>query len=129
MNKRTAPAENSVVAAAHSQYEPCVMRKAVRQSVYGRRGRQADPEETATDFWIAHYPRNLIQRLRRHFGVCVQKPKNIAACGVGSDIHLLRTAARAAPYNVIAEVFRQTVGAISAPAIDDNNFRPTRSLA
>jgi hypothetical protein len=105
------------------------MRKAVRQSVDGRRGWEADPEETATDFWIAHYPRNLIQRLRRHFGVCVQKPKNIAACGVGSDIHLLRTAARAALYNMIAETFRQSVGAVSARAVDDNNFRTSGSLA
>ena len=105
------------------------MRKAVRQSVYGRRGRQADPEETATDFWIAHYARNLIQRFQRHFGVCVQKPENFAACCIGSDVHLPGTAARAAPDNVIAEAFRQPVGAVSAPAIDDNNFRPTGSLA
>jgi hypothetical protein len=105
------------------------MRKAVRQSVDGRRRRQADPEETATDCWIAHYARNLIQRFQRHFGVCMQKPQNIAACGVGSDIHLLRTAARAALYNMIAETFRQSVGAVSARAVDDNNFRTSGSLA
>ncbi len=105
------------------------MRKAVRQSVYGRRGRQADPEETGTDFWIAHYARNLIQGLQWHFGVCVQKPQNIAACGIGSGIHLFGTAALAAPDNLIAEALRQLVGAVSARAIDDNNFRPTGSLA
>ena len=105
------------------------MRKAVRQSVYGRRGRQADPEETATDFWIAHYARNLIQRFQWHFGIRMQKPENFAACCIGSDVHLFRTAARAAPDNLIAEAFRQPVGAVSAPAIDDNNFRPTGSLA
>jgi len=105
------------------------MRKAVRQSVYGRRGRQADSEETATDCWIVHYARDLVQTLQRHFGVCMQKPKNIAACGVGSDIHLLRTAARAAAYNVIAEAFRQAIGAVSASPIDNNNFRTTGSLA
>ena len=104
------------------------MRKAVRQSVYGRRGRQADPKETATDFWIAHYQPNIIQRLQRHFGVGMQKPQNIAACGIGSDVHLFRTAALAAPDNVIAEALRQLVGAVSARAIDDNNFRPTGSL-
>ena len=70
------------------------MRKAVRQSVYGRRGRQADPKETATHFWIAHYTRNLIQRFQRHFGVRMQKPQNIAACGTGSDVHLPGAAAR-----------------------------------
>ena len=105
------------------------MRKAVRQSVYGRRGRQADPKETATDFWIAHYARNLIQRFQRHFGVCMQKPENIAAGCIGSDVHLFRTAALAAPDNLIAEALRQLVGAVSAPAIDDNNFRPRGSLA
>src|SRR6267142_207301 len=105
------------------------MRKAVRQSVYGGLGRQADAKETATDFWIAHYPPNLIQRFWRHVGVCMQKPQNIAACGIGSDVHLFGTAALAAPDNVIAEVLRQLVGAVSARAIDDNNFRPTGSLA
>ena len=105
------------------------MRKAVRQSVYGRRSRQADPKEPATDFWIAHYARNLVQRFQRHFGVCVQKPENFAACGVGSEIHLFRTAAIAAPDNPIAETLCQLVRAVSARAIDDNNFRPTGSLA
>jgi len=52
VNKRTSPAENSVIAASHPQYEPCVMRKAVRQPVYDRRGRQADPKETATHFGL-----------------------------------------------------------------------------
>ena len=105
------------------------MRKAVCQSVYGRRGRQADPKETATDFWIAHYPPNLIQTFQRHLDVGMQKPQNIAAGGIGSDVHLFRTAALAAPDNLIAEALRQLVGAVSAPAIDDNNFRPRRSLA
>ena len=105
------------------------MCKAVRQSVYSRRGRQADPKETATDFWIAHYAPNLIQRFQRHFGVGVQKPENIAACGISSDVHLPRTAALAASDNLIAEALRQLIGAVSARAIDDNNFRPTGSLA
>ena len=105
------------------------MRKAVRQPVYGRRGRQADSKETATDFWMAHYPPNFIQRFQRHFGVGMQKPQNIAACGIGSDVHLFRTAALAAPDNLIAEALCQLVGAVSARAIDDNNFRSTSSLA
>jgi hypothetical protein len=129
VNKRCSSAEHSMIAASHPEQEPCVMRKAVRQSVYGRRGRQADPKETATDFWIAHYASNLIQRFQRHFGIGMQKPQNIAASGIGSDIHLFRTAALAAPDNMIAETLRQPVGAVSARAIDDNNFRPTGSLA
>ena len=59
----------------------------------------------------------------------MQKPKNIAACSIGSEVHLFRTAALAAPDNLIAEAFRQPVGAVSARAIDNNNFRPTGSLA
>jgi hypothetical protein len=59
----------------------------------------------------------------------MEKPENIAACGVGSDVHLFRTAALAAPDNLIAEALRQLVGAVSARAIDDNNFRSTGSLA
>lgn len=105
------------------------MRKAVRQSIYGGRGRQADPKKTATDFWIAHYPPNLIQRFQWRFSICVQKPENFAACGLGSEIHLFCTAAIAAPDNLIAEALCQLVRAVSARAIDDNNFRPTGSLA
>jgi hypothetical protein len=59
----------------------------------------------------------------------MQKPENIAACGIGSDVHLFRTAALAAPDKLIAETSRQLVGAVIARAIDDNNFRPTGSLA
>jgi hypothetical protein len=129
VNKRCSSAEHSMIAASHPEQEPCVMRKAVRQSVYGRRGRQADPKETATDFWIAHYPPNLIQRSQRHFGVGMQKPQNIAACGIGSDVHLFRTAALAAANNLIAEAFRQLGGAVSARAVCHNNFGFRRSLA
>jgi len=118
-----------VIAAPHPEQKPRVMRKDIRQSVYDRRGRQADPEETATDFWIAHHARNLIQRFQRYFGVCMQKPEDFAARCLGSDVHLPGTAARAAPYNVIAEAFRQPLGSVSAPAVDNNNFRPTGSLA
>jgi hypothetical protein len=129
LNKCTPPAENSMIAASHAEQEPSVMRKAVRQSVYSRRGRQADPKETATNFWIAHYPPNLIQRFQRYFGVCMQKPENIAACGAGSGIHLFRTAALAAPDNLITEALRQLIGAVSARAIDYNDFGGTGSFA
>jgi hypothetical protein len=129
VNKRCSPAEHSMIAASHPEQESRVMRKAIRQSVYSRRDRQADPKETATDFWTAHYPPNFIQRFQWHFGVCVQKPQDIAACCVGSNVHLFGTAAIAASDNLIAEALRQLVGAVSARAIDDNNFRSTSSLA
>lgn len=129
VNKCCSPAEHSMIAASHSEQKSRVMRKPVRQSVYSRRGRQSDPKETGTDFWIAHYASNLIQRFQRHFGVCMQKPQNIATCRVGSDVHLFGTAAFAASDNLIAEVLRQSIGAVSACAIDDNNFRTPGSFA
>jgi hypothetical protein len=129
VKKCCSSAEHSMIAASHPEQEPRVMRKAIRQSVYSRRGRQADPKETATDFWITHYPPNLIQRFRRHFGVRVQKPQNIAACGFGPDIHLFGSTTLTAPDNLIATALRQLIGAVGARAIDDNNFRATCSLA
>src|SRR5215208_6992480 len=96
VNERCSPAEDSMVAAAHPKQKPRVMRKAIRQSVYGRRVRQSYSKKTATDFWIAHYPPNLIQGFQRHFGVGMQKPQNIAVGGVGSGVHLFSTAALAA---------------------------------
>jgi hypothetical protein len=129
ISERCSSAEHSMIAASYPEQESRVMRKAIRQSVYSRRGRQADPKETATDFWIAHYPPNFIQRFQRHFGVCVQKPQDISACCIGSNVHLFGTAAIAASDNLIAEALRQLVGAVSARAIDDNNFRSTGPLA
>jgi hypothetical protein len=105
------------------------MREAVRQSVDSRRGRQANPKETAADCWITHYALNFVQGFQRDFGVCVQKPENIAACGIGSNVHLFCTAAIAGSNNLIAEALGQLVGAVSAPSIDDDNFRPRSSLA
>ena len=105
------------------------MGKAVREPVYGRRRGQTNPEETAANFWIAHYARNLIQGVHRHVCVRVQKPENFTACRIGSDVHLLRTATCAASDNLIAQALRQAIGAVSAPAIDDNCFRPGGSVA
>jgi len=118
-----------MISASHPEQKPRVMCKTVRQPVYGRRGRQPDPKKTATDFWIAHYATNLIQRFQRHFGIGVQKPENIAVCGIGSEIHLRGAAALAASNNLVAKAFRQTIGTVSARTIDDNNFRPTGSVS
>jgi hypothetical protein len=128
LDKRRSPAKNSMITTSHPEQKPRVMRKPVRQAIHSWRGRQTDPEETATNFWIAHYTPNLIQRFQRNFGVCMHKPENIAVCGVGSDVHLFRTATLAAPDQLIAEALRQLIGAVSARAIDDNNFCTTGSL-
>jgi hypothetical protein len=101
-NKGASSTENSMVATAHLKQQSRIMCKAVGQSVYGRRGRQSDPEETTRYISVAHYPRDLIQGVRRHFGVCMQKPKDIAACDLCSGIHLSRTAAVLASDHLIA---------------------------
>jgi hypothetical protein len=118
-----------MVSAPHPQQESCVMCKPVRQSVHSGRRRQADPKETAADFRIAHYAIDLIQRFQRHFGIGVQKPENIAMCGIGSEIHLPGATALAASNNLVAESLRQLIGTVSARTIDDNNFRPADSFS
>src|SRR5262249_15277470 len=112
-----------------SEKKPCVMRKTVSQPVHSRRGRQPDPKETATDFWIAHYATNLSQRFQRHIGIGVQKPENIAVRGIGPEIHLRGATALAASNNLVAESLRQSIGTVSARTVDDNNFRPRGSLS
>ena len=121
-------AEDSMIAASHPEQKSRVMRKAIRQSVYNRRGRQTDPEETATDFLIAHYPLNFIQRVRRHFGVCVQKPQNITASYACPCVHL-RSSSRLRVYNAIAQGHRQFRSAVAAAAVGDNDFRLRSSVA
>jgi hypothetical protein len=127
-NKRRSPAENSMITTAHSEQKTRVMRKAVCQPVYRWGHRQADPKETTASVWIAHYAVNFIQTPQRHFGVRVQKPEDIAACTIGSYVHLFRTAAFTTSDKLIAEALRQTIGAVGARAIDDNNFSATSSL-
>jgi len=58
--KRCSPAKDSVVAASYPKQKTRVVREAIRQSVYSWRGRQTDPKETTTNFWIAHNAVNLI---------------------------------------------------------------------
>jgi hypothetical protein len=129
INKRCSPAENSMIAASHPKEKPSVMRKPIGQPVHSRLRWQANPKETATYCWITHYSRNLIQRFQRNFGVCMQKPENIAGCSLGSGVHLFRPAAFDALDHLIAKSFGQPIGAVSTRAVDDNNFRPTGALA
>lgn len=118
-----------MITTSHSEQKPRVMRKTVRQSVNGGLRWQPDPEETATNVWIAHYATNLIQGFQRHFGIHVQKPENIAIGGISSEIHLPGTAPVAASNYPVAEALCQLVSAICAAAIDHNHFRPAGSLS
>jgi hypothetical protein len=74
VNKGTSPAENSVIAASHPEQEPCVMRKAVRQSVYDRRGRQADSKKPPQTLDCALSAQSH-SKIPRHFGVHARTTK------------------------------------------------------
>lgn len=63
------------------------MRKAIRHSINGAL-RQTNSEKTTSDFWIIHYALDLIQTVRGHFGINVQKPKDFAARGAAASVHL-----------------------------------------
>jgi len=127
-DERRPPAENPMIATSHPEQKPRIMRKAVRQSV-NNTSRQADPKVTATDSSIPDYTANFIQASRWHFGVCMQEPENIAAGRTGAGIHLYRTAAFAAPNELITESYRKLIRAVGACTIDHNDFRSRRSLA
>jgi hypothetical protein len=65
LNKRCSSQKHSVITATHPEQDTHVMRKAICESVYSRRGRQADPKETASRISDCAYPHNLIQRFQR----------------------------------------------------------------
>ena len=90
-----------MIAAAHSQQNTHVMCKAVRQSVH-EASRQANPKVTAHNLRLVHNARDLIQTARRHFGIDMDKPKNVTTCDAHAGIHLLTTIALA-PDELIAK--------------------------
>ncbi len=82
-----APAEYAMVATPHSQQNPGVMRKGVRQSI-NTGSRQANSKVTASDLRIIQGALDLIQASRRNFGINMDEPKDVAAGGVCTSIHL-----------------------------------------
>ena len=116
-----------MIAASHPEEEPGVMRKAVGKSI-NKRSRQANPKVTATHCWIAQYAVNLVQARAWHFSVDVQEPENVAACRTSPSVHLCRSAAFASPDKLIAKAFAQSIGAVAACTVDDNNFSFRRAL-
>jgi hypothetical protein len=59
----------------------------------------------------------------------MQEPENIAAGRAGTGVHLYRTAAFAAPNQLIAQPCRKLMRAVCACTIDHNDFGPTHPLA
>jgi hypothetical protein len=57
VSERASPTKNSVIAASHSEQNPCVMRKTVCQSIQGV-WRQSNPEKTSGDAPFSQYAGN-----------------------------------------------------------------------
>ena len=121
------PAENSVVAAAHSQQESCVMRKAVGQSI-NEAWREQNPEVDAHDFGIIHYACTFIQTSFRNLGIHMHKPKHVPVGSARACVHL-DGPTPVAYDQLIAKIRRQLGRAIGAAAIDHDNFGPRRPSA
>jgi len=123
----SSPAENAVIAASHSQQDPCVMSKAVRESI-NQTSRQANSEVTANDIRIIHDAPDLIQTLQWQFRIDMDKPKDFPAGSPCAGIHL-HGATSLAFNELIAKFGSEPIGAIGAAAVCDNDLRFRRSLA
>jgi hypothetical protein len=115
-----------MVATPHSQQDPGIMRKAVRQSINGA-SRQANSEITASDPRIIHEALDLSQTSVRDFGIDMDKPKDVTVRSTSANIHLYRSIALAYD-NLIAKAGREITRAIGASAVGDNNLRFWRSV-
>ena len=69
-----------MVPTPHSQHDPGIMRKAVRQSI-NEASRQTNSEKTSRDLWVIHDLLDLVQTSPRNFSIDMDKPKDVAACG------------------------------------------------
>jgi hypothetical protein len=120
-------AEYPVVAAAHSEQNASVMRKAVRQSI-NEASRQANPEVTANNVRIIHNARDLIQTSRRHFGIDMHKPKDFTAGDASASIHLHGPIAFTSD-KLITKIGSEINGAIRASTVCNDDFGASRALA
>jgi hypothetical protein len=116
-----------MIAASHSEQNPCVMRKTVRQPI-NQPSRQANPKIAADNIRMLHDARDLIQTLQWHFDIRVDKPKDLPVRGMCPGIHLHGTTplTRNKPIAMTCSDFS---GAIRTSAIGNNDFRSGRSLA
>jgi hypothetical protein len=121
VNKHNSPTKYPVIAAPHSQQNPGVVRKAVRQSI-NRVSRQANPEVASDDLRIIHDVLNLIQGSPRNFSINMHKPKYVAARSAAASIHLYCPIGSASN-ELIAKARAEISGAIGASAVGDNDLR------
>jgi hypothetical protein len=115
-----------MVATPHSQQDPGIMRKAVRQSINGA-SRQTNSKKTSRDLRVIHDLLDLVQTSPRNFGIDMDGPKDVAVRGTRANIHLYRSIALAYD-NLIAKAGREISRAIGASAVGDNDLRFWRSV-
>jgi hypothetical protein len=127
VDKRSSPAEYTMIAASHSQQNACVMSKAVRESI-NQAARQANSEVTAHDTRIVHDVRDLIQTFQWQSGIDMDKPKDLPARGERAGIHLPGTPAIALD-QPITKSGGQSTCAVGTSAVRDNDLGFWRSLA
>jgi len=115
-----------MIAAPHPQQDPGVMREAVGQSIDWV-SREPNSKVTATYLRIDQDTLDLIQTTPRNFSIDMDKPQDVAVCGVCASIHLYRPIALAHD-NVITKAAREISRCIAASAVGDNNLRVGRPV-
>ena len=102
------------------------MGKAVREPI-NQSSRQANPEVTANDIRVIHYPPDLIQTSQWQFRIDMDKPKDVTARSTRTGIHLYGPIGFASN-KVITKARGEVDRAIGTSAIRDNNPSFGRSL-
>ena len=122
------PAENAVIAAAHSQHQSRVMAETVRQSVDGIFSRQSNAKKTADYLPILQCVLDFLRRSFWNFSIDMEKPEHVAASPSYPCVHL-HAAIRAGLYDPIAKLGSSFGCSIRARPIDHDYlcFRRTFS--
>jgi hypothetical protein len=120
-------AEYPVVATSHSQQNPGVVRKAVRQSINWVLW-QANPEVTSDYIRVLQYARDFIQASLRDFGIDMYEPEHVAARSTRAHVHL-HCPIGVAPNELIAKARAESRCAVRASAVGHNNLRFWCSVA
>lgn len=120
-------AEYPVIATPHSQQNPGIMRKTIRQSI-NVRSRQANSKKTACSPGVVHDSLDLTQTSPRNFGIDMEKPENVTMRGASTNIHLYCPIAFAYD-KLIAKARRKISRAVGASTIRDNDLHSGRALA
>jgi hypothetical protein len=126
VQERRTPTEQPMVATPHSQQDPGIMRKAVRQSINGA-SRQTNSKKTSRDLRVIHDLLDLVQTSPRYFGIDMHEPEHFATRSTCTHVHL-HGPIGFTPDELIAKPSSEVGCAIDASAVGDNNLRFWRSV-